>query len=225
MTVKICASVTARTLKEVKQMAKKAERDGADLLEIRVDYAREQYSLDEIRKLSGLPMIATNRASCEGGMFKGSEEERISQLFAAADADFDFADVELSTKGSKEILRKLTNTGTSTIVSIHIFDTADLPTLKSVFKKELRCHTDVCKIVALAQEFKDNLECLRFLGEASKKTDVACFCTGELGLTSRLISPLFGGCFTYAAVERGKEAAKGQLTVSEMRSFYEVLGV
>jgi len=48
---------------------------------------------------------------------------------------------------------------------------------------------------------------------------------GELGRVSRLFSPLFGGHFTYAAVERGKESAIGQLTIAETRKFYKLLGL
>jgi 3-dehydroquinate dehydratase len=48
---------------------------------------------------------------------------------------------------------------------------------------------------------------------------------GELGKTSRLLSPLFGGFFTFASLERGKETAAGQLTVQEMKAVYETLGI
>lgn len=226
MTVKICASVTAGTLREVERMIKKAQRDGADLVEIRMDYAQEKYSPKEVRKLSDFPLIATNRPLREGGLFKGSEEARISQLFSAADSDFDFIDIELSTEGSEEIVRRLMDAGAGTIISSHLFNSsADLPMLNSIFRKELKTHADICKIVTSAKEFEDNLTCLKFVERASKKANATCFCVGELGIASRLLSPLFGGCFTYAAVERGREAALGQLTVAEMRRFYEVLGV
>ncbi len=225
MIVKICASVTASTLREAEQMIKKAERDGADLIEIRMDYAQEKYNPDEVRRLSELPMIATNRAAREGGLFEGSEETRVNQLFSAADTDFDFIDVELSTEGYEEIVKRLTDAGAGTVISCHLDSSADLSVVNSIFEKELRSRADVCKIVMPANEFEDNLTCLRFVEEASKQANVACFCTGELGIASRLLSPLFGGYLTYAAVERGREAAKGQLTVAEMRRFYEVLGV
>jgi 3-dehydroquinate dehydratase len=48
---------------------------------------------------------------------------------------------------------------------------------------------------------------------------------GEYGRVSRLLSPLFGGFFTFAALELGSETASGQMTVKEMRSAYEVLGL
>jgi 3-dehydroquinate dehydratase len=56
-------------------------------------------------------------------------------------------------------------------------------------------------------------------------SETICFCMGPVGRVSRVLSPLFGGAFTYAAVARGKEAASGQLTAPEMRQLYRLLGV
>ncbi len=226
MTVKICAAVTAATSRDIERMMKKAERDGADLIEVRLDYIRGEYSLKKVRALSTLPLIATNRPLREGGLFKGSEEKRIDILSSAADLDFDIIDIESSTKGSEEIVKRIKDAGTEVIVSSHISNyTPNLSELGHVFKKELSAHADICKIVTSATAFIDNLRCLSFVEKAYKKANVICFCMGELGLTSRLLSPLFGGYLTYASVEKGKESSPGQLTVAEMRRFYQVLGV
>jgi 3-dehydroquinate dehydratase len=48
---------------------------------------------------------------------------------------------------------------------------------------------------------------------------------GELGKPSRLLSPLFGAFFTIASFERGKETASGQLTIQEMKTAYQALGL
>jgi 3-dehydroquinate dehydratase len=48
---------------------------------------------------------------------------------------------------------------------------------------------------------------------------------GELGRVSRLLSPLFGGFFTFASLELGSETAAGQMTIQEMRAAYELLGL
>lgn len=226
MTVKICASVTANNLRDMEKMISSAEKNGADLIEIRLDYIKCKYNLKEVRKLSVLPLIATIRPLREGGLFEGSEEERIRLLYSAVDSDFDFIDVELSSKGSEAIIKRMIDGGAGTIISSHIFDsTPNLSTLNLIFKRELSTHADICKITTLAKEFKDNFRCLKFVEESSRKAKVACICMGELGIISRLLSPLFGGCFTYASVEKGKEAAPGQLTVAEMRKFYEILGI
>jgi len=48
---------------------------------------------------------------------------------------------------------------------------------------------------------------------------------GEAGVISRILSPLFGGEFTYASTKTGSESAPGQLTIAELREIYRVLGV
>jgi 3-dehydroquinate dehydratase type I len=82
---------------------------------------------------------------------------------------------------------------------------------------------DICKIITTAKKIEDNLTCLRFVVEASKSNDVICFCMGKLGIISRLLSPVFGGYFTYASVGRGNESAIGQLTVAETKKFYGLI--
>jgi 3-dehydroquinate dehydratase len=48
---------------------------------------------------------------------------------------------------------------------------------------------------------------------------------GELGKVSRFLSPLFGGYFTFASLERGGETAAGQMTIQEMKTTYKLLGL
>jgi len=226
MTIKICASITAASYRELKRMTEASEASGADLLEIRLDYLKEDCSLKDVRKLSNLPIIATNRPSREGGFFEGAEEERIQKLISAVDSDFDYIDLELSAENSDEVIGKLMDTGVQIIISCHIPNsTPNVHSLNTILKEELSSHADICKIVTFAKEFTDNLSCLNFLEKASKKAEVVSFCMGDRGITSRLLSPLFGGCFTYASAVKGKEAAAGQLTVAEMRQFYNLLGV
>jgi 3-dehydroquinate dehydratase/shikimate dehydrogenase len=47
---------------------------------------------------------------------------------------------------------------------------------------------------------------------------------GKLGKISRLLSPLFGGFLTFAALERKSETASGQMTIQEMKELYSLLG-
>ena len=225
MTVRICASVLASNMRDITRMTKKAISDGADFLEFRLDSIQGKYNPKDIRKLSTLPLIATNRPKREGGLFEGSEEERTRQLFSAAESGFEFIDIELSTESSKEIVKKMTKKGVKTIISSHIFDlTPNLTTLNSLLTREISTDASICKIVTSANLFEDNLRCLKLVESVSKKVNIVCFCMRELGITSRLLSPILGGYFTYAAVEKGKESASGQLTISEMRTFYEFLG-
>jgi 3-dehydroquinate dehydratase len=48
---------------------------------------------------------------------------------------------------------------------------------------------------------------------------------GEYGSPSRILSPLFGGLYTYASVGAGKEVARGQISIENLRSIYMLMGL
>jgi 3-dehydroquinate dehydratase type I len=225
MTAKICASVTARTNKTLMDMIQKSERTGADMIEIRLDFLTDAPDVKYIRGLTSLPLIATNRLKSEGGLFQDSEEKRVSPLFAAAVEGFEYVDLELAAPMIEAITAKFKKESkVKLIISYHNFQsTPSLTALNRVFKEEIDAGADICKIIPMAERAEDNLTCLRFTAQASKTKSIICFCMGKLGIPSRLFSPLLGGYLTYASVERGKEAASGQLTIDESRRFYELL--
>ena len=224
MTVKVCAVVTAVNIPDVKRMVEKAEQSNADIIEIRMDYLSENFNVEEIRKFTALPLIATNRFQREGGFFRGLNKERVEILLDAAASGFDFIDIELMANHSKKIVKKIKALGAKSIVSHHLFTlTPNLSEITKIYQRELSVKGDVCKIITTAKKIEDNLTCLRFIVEASKSNDVVCFCMGELGVISRLLSPVFGGYFTYASVGKGKESAVGQFTVTETKKFYELI--
>jgi len=222
MTVKVCAVVTATNIHDIKRMVEKAEQNSADIIEIRMDYFSEKVKVREIRRLTVLPLIATNRLQNEGGFFRGLNKDRVAILLDAAASGFDFIDIELMANNSEKIVKKIKALGAKSIVSHHIFTvTPKLSEITKIYKKELNIKGDVCKIITTATKIEDNLTCLRFVVEASKSNDIICFCMGTLGISSRLLSPIFGGYFTYASIGRGQESAIGQLTVAETKKFYE----
>jgi 3-dehydroquinate dehydratase type I len=77
-------------------------------------------------------------------------------------------------------------------------------------------------MVTTAQKFEDNLTVLQLIPDFSKVRIVA-FAMGSLGFVSRMFCPLAGGDFVYAAVEKGQEAASGQITVGELRKIYGMM--
>jgi len=224
VTFKICAVVTGKTLQETGRMIKKAEAAKADLIEIRMDYLQGSYDASKIRESTNLPLIATNRPTWEGGTFNGPENDRINMLLSAADAGFNFVDLELSTGNLRDVVKDVGRRGLETIVSSHDYTcTPPISEIYRIFLRELRVGAEICKIITTAKTLDDNLTCLRFLGKASRRGKVVSFCMGELGVTSRILAPIFGASFTYASVQRGRESAPGQLTVETIRNIYRLM--
>lgn len=226
MTIRICAVITAETIKEAVKMAEIAEKSGADILELRSDYLKESGQLSDIVKSTSLPMILTLRRHDEGGRFTGSEKERIQTILKAAEDDFKYVDIELTAPSLTTLIEELEDTDLKTIISHHDLVATPSPTeMASTIKKEIQAGADICKIVTTANIIQDNLTCLNLVSEISKQHGVICFAMGKLGVASRVFSPLFGAYLTFASAIKGRESAPGQLTVKEMRQIYELLGV
>ena len=111
------------------------------------------------------------------------------------------------------------------ILSYHNFqETPPENILKSLFNEMAAIGSGAVKVVTLAQEMEDNISLLNLIGQGRKQgIEVVAFCLGSLGRISRVACLLVGGAFTYAALERGAEAAPGQFTLPEMHRLLEML--
>ncbi len=224
MTVCICVALTAQNINQLNTMITQSEQEGASIIEVRLDYLDEIPSFEEIRDITALPLIATNRSPNEGGFKAIKEATRVQSLINAASAGFDYIDLEWQTPEVRQICKELKSVSNPQIIlSYHDFHAS--PTVKhlvDIHQKQVEAGADVCKIIFTANRIADNLVCLDFLQQVAKNQRTISFCMGSQGLMSRLFSPLFGGLLTYAAIERGKEAAAGQITLTEMTQFYEM---
>ena len=99
---------------------------------------------------------------------------------------------------------------TKTIVSYHKFDGAlSVSAMENILDKEIASGASICKIVTTAKQVEDNLPALSFVSFASSKAKLVCFCMGEHGKISRLLSPVFGAFFTFASLETGQRNRSG----------------
>jgi 3-dehydroquinate dehydratase type I len=213
-------------LTEAQHLIDESEKNQADFIEVRLDLFKH---LDEITSLAAhgkKPKIATNKPLSCGGMFSGTEVKRRNALLDAAKCGFEYVDTELSTDDLEEFSRQIRKTGAKTVVSSHDFSgTPDLSKLKEILRKEIAAGADVCKVITTAKTVGDNLTVLNFISSVAPKTRIVSFAMGELGRTSRLLSPFFGGLFTFASLKQGSETATGQMSIKEMRTAYRILGL
>jgi 3-dehydroquinate dehydratase type I len=211
-------SILPKTAAEALRLIEKAEAAHADFIEVRLDSLENLNSLADLAAHGKTPKIATDKSA-------RPETEQRQRLLSAAKSGFEYVDAELSVPQLEDLVKELKALGARPIVSFHKFDgSLDTSALNSVFEREISSGAEVCKIVTTAKQMTDNLTALNFTSAASSKTKLVCFCMGEAGKVSRLLSPLFGGFFTFAALERGNETAPGQMTIQEMKSAYALLG-
>ena len=214
-------SILPKTVPEALLLMEKTEAAHADFIEIRLDRLKdclENRGLADLVAYGKTPKIATDKAS-------RSETEHRQLLIGVAKSGFEYVDIELSTPQLEDLVKELKALGAKSIVSFHKLDgSLSVPELNNVLEREISSGAEVCKIVTTAKQMKDNLTTLNFTSTASTKAKVVCFCIGELGKVSRLLSPIFGGFFTFASLEHGSETASGQFTIQEMRAAYKLLG-
>ena len=226
MTQKICVSILPKTTEEALTLIELAEKANADLVEVRLDGLRDHGDLTDLAKHGNIQKIATNRLVSSLGGYEGTENEQKRILLSAAKKGFEYVDIEYSASNLKEFTTEVSENGAKPIVSFHDFQhSLELVELNTVLEQEIASGADVCKIVTTAKRIEDNLTLLNFTAAACNRANIVCFAMGDYGKISRLLSPLFGCFFTFAALESGGETAPGQMTIHEMRTAYKLLGL
>jgi len=215
-----------RTGEEAQKLIDRAEEAGADLVEVRLDTFEDVARLAEVASHGKTPKIATLKLASRDGRFTGTETQQRHILLNAAKSGFNYVDIELEATNSKKFSSEIRKRGSKIIVSFHNFNTTtNIAELTHILEQEIAFGADVCKIVTTANRVEDNLTLLTFTASASQRTRIICFGMKEAGRISRLLSPLFGGFFTFASLGRWAETAPGQMTIKEMQAAYKLLGL
>ena len=217
MTCKVCLSVMIDDNANVDQLIKQIVTKKPDLVEFRLDKLREARLLEEIGHKKSFPAIATDKSN-RGPLMT------LELLSQAALAGFELVDVELAS--SESTVRQLKSKGAEIILSFHDYSrTPSTRELMKVLNEERKAGGDICKIVTTANKAHDNLTILDFVEDEAANTRLVSFAMGTHGIPSRVLSPLFGAEFTFAAISHESGTADGQLSIDELRSAWQILGV
>ena len=212
---RICASIINNNLAAIREVEPLVE-----LFEVRIDLIGDGWQ--EVTRQLEKPWIACNRLAQEGGNWQDSEARRKEELLKACELGAGIVDIELATTNLDKVV-SLIKKKAKCLLSFHeLRKTPSLENLKMIVKQQLAAGADICKVVTTAQNAGDNLIILRLISEFPE-TRIVAFAMGPLGLTSRILSPLVGGDFTYAAIEKGSESAPGQITVTDLNKLYQMV--
>ena len=204
-------------------IAKTALRQAAlaDLIELRLDDIGDpgEGRLAEFVTECPKPVIVAIHGPEAFGTFEGSIDERLELLRMAARAGCRFVDVDWRLSlDLGEVEGKCHR-----IVSRH--EREGTPEDLASFHEEVRevlYEGDVVKLVTHANSCEDGLRLLRYLRETGK--GLVAFCSGEKGAFTRVLAPILGSPFTYAAsaelpgLESGSPTAPGQLRVNDLHA-------
>ncbi len=195
----------------------------ADVVELRLDRIGNpgREALAEFVAQCPKPVLVTC-AGAEGyGEFSGSHEERLEILRTAAGAGVNFVDVPWQLS----IMLGELEGKCHRIVSRHDTDGVPADDELELRLEEVRNELyegDLIKYVTHAHSTEDGLRMLRFVRRVGG--GMIGFCAGEAGSFTRLLAPIFGSPFTYAAPAEipgqpePEAAAPGQWKVSDLRA-------
>jgi 3-dehydroquinate dehydratase/shikimate dehydrogenase len=202
--------------------ARREVNAGESFFEFRLDYlpAPEQ-GIAVIRKfLAGHPdccVLATCRRHQNHGKFNGSVEDQIRILDAALDAGARAVDIEIeSAENAGARLEALRGKG-MLLLSYHNYD--GTPSPEVVLRRMLRIPADGYKLVTTARKPSDNSRILG-LTKSHQRTPLIVLAMGETGFPTRVLSPAWGGMFTYAAPNAAEGTASGQVSARVLRHLY-----
>lgn len=208
----ICVSIGRSRHKHVLAEHRHLAEEGAQLVELRLDYISSRVNMQRLLADRPTPVIITYRREQDGGKFTGTEEQRLMMLREAIVLGADYVDLE------EDIADKVPRYGkTKRIISYHNFrHTPD--DLEGLHKRMADMDADVVKIATMAQNPLDNVRMFDLL----KSTDIPTvgLCMGDIGTASRILGSKFGAPFTYATFHHERALAPGQLSFQQMHDVY-----
>ncbi|TAN41159.1 MAG: type I 3-dehydroquinate dehydratase [Nitrospirae bacterium] len=199
----------------------------ADIIELRIDMFEKTTvqhvknifckAVDKYKK----PIIATIRSLAEGG--RQEVEDRLA-IFSNIINLADMVDVEIGSTGLLKDLRHLCDTHEKILLgSYHNFEsTPDNNFLEGVFQKGKDLGVDIVKIAVTGKSRQDLFRLTEFTLK-HRDDNIVSISMGDIGLPSRICSPLCGSLITYGYVTQ--PTAPGQISISELVYIFRRLKV
>ena len=200
----------------VAQAAKEAR--WADVLELRLDECSdvsEEHMRAAFASLAKPVIVAVNGAEAFGS-FAGTLDQRLDCLQRATRAGARYVDIDAPNAAA---LGSVASACTR-ILSRHV-----APALPATLFDELEAEArggDLLKLVTHAASAEDGLALLvelarRTRGLEPESSRWIAFSSGDRGRFTRVLAPLLGSRFTYAAPTGGAATAPGQVRADELR--------
>jgi 3-dehydroquinate dehydratase / shikimate dehydrogenase len=216
-TPRICLSLPARSVRELQRLVR-AYETRVDLLEVRLDWLRD-WTVEDLEFLRDRPVLWTFRPVRQGGEFAGTDSERFEvlrqigrrRLGQWVDVEWDvWPPLIMELRGYFKVL-----------LSYHQYDghLPPWPDLGELFRAKPH---DAVKIALTLHRWADIVRFLDIVEACQAEGwDGVWVVMGPRGTWLRILTPWFGGLWTYASPEgTGRATADGQVSVEELRQVY-----
>ncbi len=221
----ICIALGLPDIDSLMTQARAEYLAGERFLEFRLDYLPDpEAGIAAMKKFlvkqSDCTILATCRRRQNQGKFTGSIEEQLRILNAARESGAHAVDLEIeSAENCEEKLADL-RASTYLLLSYHNYGGTP-PRLDHVLKRMTRIPAHGYKVVTTARKPSDTSRVLA-LAKSFPKVPTILLAMGETGFATRVLSPAFGGLYTYAAPNMALGTASGQVGAKKLRSIYRV---
>jgi 3-dehydroquinate dehydratase/shikimate dehydrogenase len=208
----VCVVIGRTRHKMVQAEIREAHRQGAAMIEIRLDWLKMSPDFKRLLADKPCPLIATCRRFEDGGKWSGNEVARQMLLRQAIVAGFDWVDLETDVA---DTIRRFKDV--KRIVSYH--NLREVPAdLEAIHARMCQQDADVVKIAVRALKPTDNLRVLALLKNPPKPT--VALCMGDQGMPARVLAAKYGAPFTYAGFNKDRTLAPGMPTFDDLRDVY-----
>lgn len=195
----------------------------ADIAELRVDClsTEERAHAGRLPSLTALPVILTVRRTADGGLFSGSEADRIRLLSGLAGAGFTHVDLEEDLH-APALDQAVEAAGLRVIRSLH--DPAGVPTdLHARLERLARGPGEIPKAAVTPRSSADLDRFLRAAGSADGRERIVLG-MGETGFCTRVLAGRIGSMLSYASAP-GMAAAPGHVDPRTLAELYRVRSI
>ena len=197
--------------------------EGVKLVELRLDFLRREPDLNRLIPPRPTAAVITARRQQDGGLWRESEEQRLTLLRSAIVAEPEFVDLEV------DVADKIPPFGkTRRIISYHNLKTMpenleelhrEMSAKKPYFIKIAATPKTVEEMVRFLNFIKQKNEEAKKLGETGVR--VIGICLGEMGKAARILSKKFSMPYTYATFSEDRIIAPGLLVYKELLDLYQ----
>ncbi len=209
----ICISIVPESRKLAKvDMFNAASQ--SDLIELCLDHLVKDPDVGEMIQDAKKPILISCRRECDGGHFKGTDEERIGLLRQAIVAGPEYIELE------HDIAKSIPRFGkTKRVISFTSLD-QPLSDIEKCFEEAKKVDADIIKFTWPTPTLNTTWP---LIAAVSQKRDIPVvgMGLGKAGLTFSLLGRKYGSPWIYAALEKGMEAFEGQPSVRELNEVYD----
>jgi len=204
----LCLSIKPTRYKQLPTLLKEAGKN-CDLIEIRVDALPtiDLEILGAVIKRSALPVLLTLRSVEQ-------DTKTLQQLATLQPAYLD-VDHTMPIDCIKNLRKK--HPEIKIVLSYHNYKETPRD-LDAILKQMRQTPADFYKIATTAQNTLDALRVLLFSKKAGN--DVIALAMGSEGMITRILAPVVGSPWSYAALSTDSRTAPGQLTVEQLQKVY-----